>query len=115
MQRSLVAALTAAAALTAMSATPVAADAPPAHAAAGRTILLKDSFFRPSSISAKGSATITFVYAGKLTHNIIGPKIPKSYATPHKRAKSLTRTYRKGKYTFTCSIHPGMDLTLRVR
>ena len=66
-------------------------------------------------ITTRGSATLTFVYSGKLTHNIIGPKIPSSYATPRKRARALTRTYRKGSYRFDCSIHPGMVLKLRVR
>ncbi len=117
MKRQFVAALSAAAALTAASATagPAVADAPRAHASARYTVKLVDSVFRPSSIRARGSATLTFVWAGKLTHNIIGPKIPNSYATPRKRALPLTRTYRKGSYSFYCSIHPGMTLKLRVR
>lgn len=115
MKRQLAAALVAASSLTAVLAAPVAADGPRAHAAASYRILLKDSYFSRSSITTRGSATLTFVYAGKLTHNIVGPKVPASYATPRKRALPLTRTYRKGRYTFTCTIHPGMDLKLRVR
>ena len=115
MKRQLAAALVAASSLTAVLAAPVAADGPRAHAASSYRILLKDSYFSRSSITTRGSATLTFVYAGKLTHNIIGPKVPSSYATPRKRARTLTRTYRKGLYSFSCTIHPGMDLKLRVR
>lgn len=115
MKRQIAATLIAAASIAAIAVVPVAADGPRAHAAASYRILLKDSYFRPGSITARGSATLTFVYAGKLTHNILGPKIPSSYATPRKRALPLTRTYRKGSYRFDCSIHPGMVLKLRVR
>ena len=115
MKRHLAAALVAASSLTAVLAAPVAADAPHARAANTTRVLLKDSYFMPSSITRRGSATIRFVYAGKLTHNIIGPKVPSSYATPRKRALPLTRTYKKGSYRFDCTIHPGMVLKLRVR
>ncbi len=115
MKRQLAAILVAASSLAVAVAAPVAADGPRAHAAGSYRILLKDSYFRPASITTRGSATLTFVYAGKLTHNLIGPKIPSSYATPRKRARTLTRTYRKGSYRFDCTIHPGMVLKLRVR
>lgn len=115
MKRQIAATLIAAASLTVIVAAPVAADGRHAHAAASYRILLKDSYFRPGSITTRGSATLTFVYSGKLTHNILGPQIPSSYATPRKRARPLTRTYRKGSYRFDCSIHPGMVLKLRVR
>ena len=115
MQRKIAVALAVAATLIAVLSTPVAARAPRAHAAGTYAVRLVDSVFKPGSITAKGSATLTFVYAGKLTHNIIGPKIPKSYEQPRKRALPLTRTFTKGKYTFTCTIHPGMVLSLRVR
>ena len=115
MKRQIAATLIAAASLTAVAAAPVAADGPRAHAAKSYRVLLKDSYFSPASITTRGSATLTFVWAGKLTHNLIGKRIPSSYATPRKRALPLTRTYRKGSYRFDCSIHPGMTLKLRVR
>ena len=115
MKRRLAAILVATTSLIAVLAAPVTAHAPRAHAASSYRILLKDSFFSPANITARGSATLSFVYVGKLMHNIIGPKVPGSYATPHKRATTLTRTYKRGSYRFDCSIHPGMVLKLRVK
>ena len=115
MQCKLAAAFAAAAILIVVFAGPVLATGSRAHSASTHTVRLVDSLFKPESIKATGSATLKFVYAGKLTHNIIGPKVPKSYEQPRKRALPLTRTYGKGKYTFKCTIHPGMNLYLRVR
>ena len=88
---------------------------PAAHAAATRTVKLKDSFFSPSSVRASGKTTVRFVWAGTLAHNLVGRNIPKSYAKAAVRRKSLTRTYGRGIYTFECTIHPGMSFKLRVR
>ena len=88
---------------------------PTAHGAATRTIKLKDSYFAPSSLRTSGKATVRFVWAGELAHNLVGRNIPKSYANAAVRRKSLTRTYGRGIYTFECTIHPGMTFKLRVR
>ena len=115
MQRQFVLVLAAAVSIAALAAASAPARAPRAHAASSYTVRLLDSRFSPSSITARGKATLSFVYAGKLTHNIIGKNIPESYATPHRRKKTLTRTYSRGSYTFICSIHDGMTLRLRVK
>ena len=86
-----------------------------AHAASLYTVRLKDSYFSPASIKARGKATLRFVWAGKLAHNLIGRRIPSSYASARVRHATLTRSYGRGIYTFRCTIHPGMSLKLRVR
>ena len=88
---------------------------PAARTAAVHTVRLKDSYFSPSSVKAGGKATVRFVWAGKLGHNLIGRRIPSSYETARVRHKALTRTYGRGTYTFSCTIHPGMTFKLRVR
>jgi plastocyanin len=90
-------------------------DGPGAQAAATRTIRLKDSYFSPSSVRTSGKATVRFVWAGTLGHNLIGRRIPSSYKSARVRHKSLTRTYGRGTYRFECTIHPGMTFRLRVR
>ena len=90
-------------------------DGPAARAAATYTVRLKDSFFSPASVRARGRTTIRFVWAGKLAHNLVGRNVPKSYARARVRSTPLTRTYGRGSYTFNCTIHPGMSFRLRVR
>ena len=90
-------------ALALACAAPAAARAPlpgpAAHSAATRTVKLKDSYFSPSSIRASGKATLRFVWAGKLAHNLIGRRIPKSYEGAAIRHRALTRTYGRGIYS----------------
>jgi plastocyanin len=88
---------------------------PAAQSAATRTIRLKDSYFSPSSLTRSGKATVRFVWAGRLGHNLVGRRIPASYESARIRHKALTRTYGRGTFRFTCTIHPGMTFRLRVR
>ena len=90
-------------------------DGPAATSAAIRTIRLKDSYFSPSSYARSGKATVRFVWAGTLGHNLVGRNIPKSYSSARVRHKALTRTYGRGTHRFSCTIHPGMSFKLRVR
>ena len=64
MKRQFAAVLVAATSLIAVLAAPVTAHAPRAHAASSYRILLKDSYFTPANITARGSATLSFVYVG---------------------------------------------------
>lgn len=92
------------------------ADAPaPAHAAAIRTVKLKDSYFSPALITTRGTTTLRFVWAGELRHNLDGRGIPDRYLHARRRYAPLLRTYGRGVYRFFCTIHPGMEMKLRVR
>lgn len=96
------------------SASPAPAG-PAAHAAATRTVKLKDSYFSPASITSRGKTTLRFVWAGELRHNLVGRGIPERYARPRTRYPALVRTYGRGVWRFSCTIHPGMEMKLRVR
>ena len=108
-------AVLAACALTAATSLAAPAGNPRVRAAATYTTKLKDSYFSPSVITAKGKATVRFVWAGQLTHNLDGRGVPDKYLKAKLRHRPLTRTYGRGVYTFLCTIHPGMELKLRVR
>jgi plastocyanin len=108
-----------AAAVLAAGATAVPASAAPApsgEASATRTVQLRDSFFRPGSLSVRRGTRVRFVWAGRLPHNLIGPGAPRNYRTPRVRHRTLTLRYaRKGTFRYVCTIHPGMRATIRVR
>lgn len=80
-----------------------------------RTTKLKDSYFSPSSITARKKVRLRFLWRGRLAHNLVGRRIPRRYARARVRYRMLTRTYGRGTYRFSCTIHPGMDLRLRVK
>jgi len=84
--------------------------------AAPRTVRLKDSFFSPSRVTLPLGGSVRFVWAGELVHNLLGPGVPGRLETPVTRRRPFTRVFRRaGRFLFTCSIHPGMEMTVRVR
>ncbi len=88
----------------------------PATAARSVTVKLKDSFFSPSHVTLSRGGSVRFVWAGELTHNLLGPGIPGRLEDPATRRRPFIRVFRhRGRVRFTCSIHPGMDMTVRVR
>lgn len=90
--------------------------AAPATAAKPVTVKLKDSFFSPSRVTLRRGGSVRFVWAGELTHNLIGPGIPGRLEDPATRRRPFIRVFRhRGRVLFACSIHPGMDMTVRVR
>ena len=84
--------------------------------AATKTVDLKDNFFTPKSMTVKKGTTVKWVWKGKAPHNVTvrsGPvKFRSSTQTKGTFSKKMTR---KGTYKLHCTIHPGMDMTLRVR
>lgn len=90
--------------------------AAPAGAAKPVTVKLKDSYFSPARLTLPRGGSVRFVWAGELTHNLLGPGIPGRLEDPATRRRPFIRVFRhRGRVLFTCSIHPGMDMTVRVR
>ena len=46
------------------------------------TVKLKDSFFSPSHVTLSRGGSVRFVWAGELTHNLLGPGIPEPARGP---------------------------------
>jgi plastocyanin len=87
-----------------------------ATASATRTVRLKDSFFSPSRVTVARGGSVRFVWAGQRAHNLIGPGVPARLEDPVRRRRPFTRVFRRsGRVSFICSIHPGMEMTVRVR
>jgi plastocyanin len=93
----------------------VAGAAVPAYAAS-RTVRVDDNVFRPSSLSAKKGDTIRFRFVGNAQHNVRRASGPSFRAIPNRRSGTVSRRLtRKGTYSLVCTIHPGMDVRIRVR
>lgn len=93
----------------------LAATALPASAV--NTIAIKDDFFSPKSTTVKKGSTVTFRWAGKAPHNVVVKKGPVKFTSGNPKTsgsykKKLTRA---GTYRIVCTIHPGMEMTLRVK
>jgi plastocyanin len=81
-----------------------------------KSVSVGDSFFRARSVTVKRGTTVRWHWVGRLVHNVTVLKGPQSFASPTQRSGTFRhRMTRRGSYTLSCTIHPGMEMTLRVR
>ena len=87
-----------------------------------RTVKVGDDYFGPVSMKVRPKTKIVWkwlAYNGN-THNVKLTKRPKGVkkfaSAPATTDYTFKRTlYKKGKYTFICSFHEGMDMTITVK
>ena len=95
----------------------VAATAAFALPAEGATtaVSVKDNVFAPKSKTVKRGDTVRFVWRGRAPHNVVitGPK--RASSKVQTKGTYRFRTTTKGSYKVVCTIHPGMEMRLRVR
>ncbi len=106
----LITAATAALLLAAATGSAVAGATGGSHAAATKTITLRDSFFSPKRITVSRGTTLRFVWRGRLAHNLIGPGA--NFGLRRSGSVSV-RASRSGSYV--CTIHRGMVVRVTVR
>jgi plastocyanin len=93
-----------------------AAVAVPALGSGTKTVALKDAFFAPKSLTITRGTTVRFRWVGQLPHNVTVRRGPQRFKTrnfTHGHVFSFRFT-RSGRYLLVCTIHPGMELNLRV-
>jgi plastocyanin len=93
-----------------------AAVAVPAHGGATRTIRVDDNVFRPSSLTISRGDTLRFRWVGKAPHNVTRTSGPSFRRISNRKSGSVSRRIgRRGTLRLVCTIHPGMDMRVRVR
>jgi plastocyanin len=92
-----------------------AAVAVPAYAAT-KTITVDDDVFKPKSATVSKGTTVKFRWVGDSPHNVVRVSGPSFQQISNRRSGTVSRKLKKaGTYKLVCSIHPGMNLTLRVK
>jgi plastocyanin len=87
----------------------------PAYAAT-RTVQVDDNVFRADSIRARKGDTVRFRWVGEAPHNVTRTSGPSFSTISNRRSGTVSRKLtRAGTYRLVCTIHPGMDLRIRVR
>lgn len=90
--------------------------AAPAAPASTRTVRLKDSFFSPARVTLSPGSSVRFVWAGVLSHNLKGSGVPRRYLNPAVRPKPVRVAFRRrGTFRYVCTLHTGMEMSVRVR
>ena len=93
----------------------LAAAAVPAYAAT-RTVSVADNVFRADSLTINRGDTVRFRWVGKAPHNVTRTGGPSFRNIGTRRSGTVSRRLtRRGTYRLVCTIHPGMDMRIRVR
>ncbi len=80
------------------------------------TVKLKDDFFSPKSKTVSRNTVVTFRWAGRAPHNVVVTRGPVKFKSKTQtRGSYRKKLTRKGTYTIVCTIHPGMEMKLKVR
>ena len=93
----------------------VALAAVPAFAAT-TTVRVDDTVFEPKSLTVKKGTSVRFRFVGEAPHNVRRAGGKRFKAISSREDGTVTRKLRrKGTYSLLCTIHPGMEMKIRVK
>ena len=88
----------------------------PNNPIATTSVSLQSSQFNPADILVAPSATVTFTNSDGINHNVI---FANQAITPISEwasgARTTTMPAAAGTYNYTCTLHPGMNGTVKVQ
>ncbi|HEX2086979.1 MAG TPA: plastocyanin/azurin family copper-binding protein [Solirubrobacteraceae bacterium] len=104
------------AALAALAAAISVAAALAIPAFAATTVRVDDDVFRPGSLTVSKGTTVRWRWVGDDLHNVTVTRGPVKFKSATKRSGTFSKKMRRrGRYRIVCTVHPGMDMRLRVR
>ena len=84
--------------------------------AATAHVSVNDDFFRGSKVTIRKGSSVTWTWRGKRKHNVTAVSGPVKFHSRTQRRGTYTKKFtRRGTYSIMCTLHPGMDMTVRVR
>jgi plastocyanin len=102
--------------LIALATCVIAAAAAVPALAATKTVRVDDNVFRPDSMSVNRGDTVRFRWVGDALHNVRRTSGPSFRNISNRRSGTVSRRLtRRGTLRLVCTIHPGMDMRIRVR
>ncbi|MCW3010435.1 MAG: blue (type 1) copper domain protein [Solirubrobacterales bacterium] len=104
-------------AVLALAAVPSGIAASGAGAGAGRSVVLQDIAFSPSRLVVARGTTVTWRWDdGRVQHDVRPRGTPRFEGSARRSTGTHRVTLRRaGTYRYVCSVHPGMDGSVRVR
>ena len=102
--------------LIALAATVTVAIAAVPALAATKTVRVDDNVFKPDSLTVNRGDTVRFRWVGDAPHNVKRTSGPSFRTISNRRSGTVSRRLtRRGTLRLVCTIHPGMDMRIRVR
>ena len=94
----------------------VAAAALAVPAGAAVKIRVADDVFKPDSKTVSKGTKVKWKFVGDNPHNVTVTSGPRKFQSGTKSSgKFVKKMRKKGTYKIVCTIHPGMDMTLKVK
>jgi plastocyanin len=85
-------------------------------APAATTVRVDDDVFKPGSVTVRSGTTVVWRFVGDSPHNVTVTRGPVKFRSGNKTSGRYSKKMRRGgTYKIVCTIHPGMDMTLKVR
>ena len=81
------------------------------RAAGTKTVQVKDNYFSPRTLSVSRGTVLKFVWKGRGVHNVA---VGRNIVISNRRSGSGSRRV-SGSVTYNCTLHRGMNLTVRAR
>jgi plastocyanin len=83
-------------------------------AGTGTTVSVDDNFFKPKKVTVAVGDKVTWEWDGYGVHNVFVVKGPQKFKSASKSSGKFSRTIKKpGTYRIICTLHPGMEMTLK--
>jgi plastocyanin len=100
-------------AFLALTATGCASQGPaaPPPSVEGPAVAVSDYEFEPASLTVEVGTTVTWVWDGSATHDVVG----QGFESRDQSSGAFRHTFEQpGTYAYECTIHPGMEGTIVV-
>src|SRR3954451_24230102 len=83
--------------------------------AATAHVTVNDDFFKGTRVTIRKGSSVTWTWRGNRRHNVTATSGPATFHSRTKRRRTFTkRCTRRGTYYISCTLHPGMDMRVRV-
>jgi plastocyanin len=88
------------------------ATAPPVPVT--KKVAVKDNYFKPKKVSVAVGDKVIWTWKGYAIHDVTVIKGPQKFESEKQSSGTFTRTIKRpGTYKIVCTIHPGMEMTLK--
>ena len=78
---------------------------------------MKDIKFNPANVTVKAGDTVTWTNDDSVGHDVTGDDFKSGGAGRHRAAAtpSSTPSTKAGTFDYVCTVHPGMEGTVKVK
>jgi plastocyanin len=89
---------------------PTTAPAPPVT----KKIAVNDNYFKPKRVAVVVGDKVTWKWKGFAVHDVTVVKGPQKFRSKQQSSGTFSRVIKKpGTYKIVCTLHPGMEMSLK--